>query len=215
MSGIGMTSARTRMRMVERLRAEGVKDEVVLAAMGSVPRHIFVEEALASRAYEDAPLPIGHGQTISSPFIVAHMTELLRAKGELHRVLEIGSGCGYQAAILAQVAKQVFALERIAPLQIKSRQTLRELKISNVKVMHADGLGGLAEFAPFDGIIISAAASHVPNVLKEQLAVGGRMLLPLGVSEQKLVLIERDANAYHETVLEGVRFVPLLPGKLS
>ena len=215
MSGIGMTSARTRTRMVERLRAEGIKDEVVLAAMGSVPRHIFVEEALASRAYEDAPLPIGYGQTISSPYIVAHLTELLRARGELHRVLEIGSGCGYQAAILAQVATQVFALERIAPLQIKSRQTLRELKINNVKVMHADGLGGLAEFAPFDGIIISAAATHVPNVLKEQLAVGGRMLVPLGVSEQKLVLIERDANEYRETVLEGVRFVPLLPGKLS
>lgn len=215
MSGIGMTSTRTRTRMIERLRQEGIKDEVVLAVMGSIPRHIFVEEALASRAYEDTPLPIGYGQTISSPFIVARMAEILRGKGELNRVLEVGAGCGYQAAVLGRLAREVLAVERIGPLVVKAKQTLRELKINNVRVRHTDGLLGFPDLAPFDGIIVSAAASHVPEILKEQLAIRGRMVLPLGVGEQYLVLIERDEKGYKETTLEGVRFVPLLPGTLQ
>lgn len=211
-SGIGMTSQRTRARMVERLRQAGIKDEVVLSAMGSIPRHIFVEEALASRAYEDTALPIGFGQTISNPHTVARMTEILRAGGELNRVLEIGTGCGYQAAVLSRVAREVYSVERIAPLLAKARKHLRELRFDNVRAKHADGGLGIPEAAPFDGIIMAAAATHVPRGLLEQLAVGGRLLFPLGASEQRLCLIERDLHEYRETNLEAVRFVPLLPG---
>ena len=211
-SGIGMTSQRTRARMVERLRRQGIKDEVVLAALGSIPRHIFVDEALASRAYEDTALPLGFSQTISNPYIVARMIEILRAGGELGRVLEIGTGCGYQAAVLSRVAHEVYTVERIAPLLAKARKNLRELRFSNVRATHADGGLGLPEAAPFDGIIMAAAATHVPEALLRQLAVGGRLVLPLGSGEQRLCLIERDAREYRETMLEAVKFVPLLPG---
>ncbi|MBK6631271.1 MAG: protein-L-isoaspartate(D-aspartate) O-methyltransferase [Betaproteobacteria bacterium] len=212
LSGIGMTSQRTRARMIERLRAEGIRDERVLSAMAVVPRHIFVEEALASRAYEDMALPIGLKQTISQPFIVARMIELLAAGRELGKTLEIGAGCGYQAAVLAQLAKDVYAVERLAQLLDKARANLRHLRLPNVRLKHADGYLGLAEAAPFDTIILAAAAGHVPKALLGQLAVGGRMILPLGGAEQSLCLIERSARGYSETRLEPVRFVPLVAG---
>jgi len=212
LSGIGMTSQRTRVRMVERLRSQGIKDEVVLDAMASVPRHIFVDEALASRAYEDCSLPIGFGQTISNPQTVARMTELLRGGRTLVRVLEIGTGCGYQTAVLARLAQEVYSVERIAPLLMKARGHLRELRAANIKVKHADGSLGLEELGPFDGIIMTAAASHVPEVLLPQLAVGGRLVFPIGAGEQRLCLIEHAAEEYRQTTLEAVKFVPLLPG---
>lgn len=211
-SGIGMTSQRTRARLVERLRSQGIKDEVVLDAMGSIPRHIFVDEALASRAYEDCSLPIGFGQTISNPHTVARMSELLRAGGSLGKVLEIGTGCGYQTAVLSRLAQEVYSVERIAPLLAKARAHLRELRAVNVKVKHADGSLGLAELGPFDGIIMTAAATHVPEALLPQLAEGGRMVFPIGTGEQRLCLIERTAQEYRQTTLEAVKFVPLLPG---
>ena len=212
-SGIGMTSQRTRARLIERMREQGILDEVVLAAMNAVPRHIFVDEALASRAYDDVSLPIGYGQTISQPYIVARMIEILRNGKMLDRVLEIGSGCGYQAAILGQVAKKVISVERIHPLYERATDLLNELEVRNVSTQYADGNIGIPEAAPFDGIIIAAAATHVPQALLEQLAVGGRMVLPLGTQEQFLYLIERDAEGYRESRLEAVRFVPLLLGK--
>lgn len=212
LSGIGMTSQRTRARMIERLRAEGIRDERVLAAMAAVPRHIFVEEALASRAYEDMALPIGLKQTISQPFIVARMIELLAAGRDLGKTLEIGAGCGYQAAVLAQLAKDVYAVERIAQLLDKARANLRHLRLPNVRLKHADGNLGLADAAPFDTIILAAAAGRVPQALLEQLAVGGRMILPLGGAEQSLCLIERSPRGYSETRLDAVRFVPLVAG---
>jgi protein-L-isoaspartate(D-aspartate) O-methyltransferase len=212
-AGIGMTSPRTRGRMIERLRTEGIRDEVVLAAMNAVPRHIFVDEALASRAYDDVSLPLGFGQTISRPYIVARMIEILRAGGQLGRVLEIGSGCGYQAAVLAQVARDVYTMERVRPLYERAAACLRELRVLNVSLQYADGGMGLPQSAPFDGIIMAAAATHVPQALLDQLAVGGRMVLPLGAQEQVLCLVERDAQGYRETRLEPVKFVPLLMGK--
>jgi len=214
-NGIGMTSQRTRMRMIERLREQGIKDEAVLAAMFEVPRHLFVDEALASRAYDDVSLPINFNQTISQPYIVARMTEVLRAADHpLNRVLEIGTGCGYQAAVLAQVAKEVYTVERIRPLYERARKQLSDLKLRNVSVRYADGSAGLPDVAPFDGIVMSAAAPMLSAVLREQLAVGGRMILPVGVQEQWLYLVERDAQGFRETRLEPVRFVPLLTGKI-
>lgn len=210
--GIGMTSQRTRQRMVARLREQGVKDEVVLSAMNDIPRHIFVDEALSIRAYEDVSLPIGYGQTISQPWIVARMTELLRAGQPLGRVLEIGTGCGYQTAVLAKVAGEVYSLERIGPLLMKARNHLRELRARNVKLKLADGSLGLPELAPFDGILVTAAATHIPEELLQQLAVGGRMVIPVGAAEQTLVLVERTEDAYRQTRLESVKFVPLLGG---
>jgi len=212
-SGIGMTSPRTRGRMIERLRNEGIRDEVVLAAMTAVPRHIFVDEALGSRAYDDVSLPLGFGQTISRPYIVARMIEILRAGGMLNRVLEIGSGCGYQAAVLAQLAREVHTVERVQPLYERAVACLKELHSGNVVLHYADGGMGLPKVAPFDGIIMAAAATHVPQALLEQLAVGGRMVLPLGAQEQVLCLVERDAQGYRETRFEAVKFVPLLMGK--
>ena len=212
-SGIGMTSQRTRNRLIERLRTQGIQDEVVLAAMNAVPRHIFVDEALASRAYDDVSLPLGFGQTISQPYIVARMIEILRNGNPLNRVLEIGTGCGYQAAVLAQVVNEVYSVERVQPLYERAGDYLNELQIQNVTLRYADGNMGLPEIAPFDGIIMAAAATHVPPALLKQLAVGGRMVLPLGAQEQCLCLIERDAQGYRETRLEAVRFVPLLMGK--
>ena len=212
-NGIGMTSQRTRARMVERLREQGIKNEAVLAAMYEVLRHLFVDEALASRAYDDVSLPINFNQTISQPYIVALMIEALCAAGPLNRVLEIGTGCGYQAAVLARVAREVYTLERIQPLYERARRQLRDLKIRNVSVRYADGSEGLPEAAPFDGIIMAAAAPTLSVTLREQLAVGGRMVLPVGVQEQWLYLIERDAQGFRETQLAAVRFVPLLAGK--
>jgi protein-L-isoaspartate(D-aspartate) O-methyltransferase len=212
LTGIGMTSQRTRTRMIERLRAGGIRDERVLAAMAAVPRHIFVEEALASRAYEDTALPIGLKQTISQPFIVARMIELLAAGRELGKTLEIGAGCGYQAAVLAQMAKDVYAIERIAQLLDKARANLRHLRLPNVRLKHADGNLGLPDAAPFDTIILAAAAVSVPQALIGQLAMGGRMILPLGGTEQALCLIERSRRGYTETRLDAVRFVPLVSG---
>lgn len=211
-SGIGMTSLRTRDRMIARLREQGIKDEVVLTVMAEIPRHIFVDEALSIRAYEDVALPIGYGQTISQPYIVARMTELLRNGGQLGKVLEIGTGCGYQTAVLSGVAKEVLSLERIRPLVMKARGHLRTLKCTNVKLDHADGSEGLAEFAPFDGIIVTAAASHVPQDLLAQLAVGSRMVIPVGTGTQILTLIENTGKDFRQTQLEPVKFVPLLGG---
>ncbi len=213
-SGIGMTSQRTRGRLIERLRAQGIEDEVVLAAMNAVPRHIFIDEALASRAYDDVSLPLGFGQTISQPYIVARMIEILRNGMALKRVLEVGTGCGYQAAVLAQVAQEVYSVERVQPLYERAVGYMKELQVKNVTLRYADGNIGLPAVAPFDGIIMAAAATHVSPALLEQLAVGGRMVLPLGAQEQFLCLIERGTQGYRETRLEAVKFVPLLMGKV-
>jgi len=212
-SGIGMTSLRTRERMLGRLREQGIKDEVVLSAISATPRHIFVDEALSIRAYEDVSLPIGFGQTISQPYIVARMSELLRNGNALQKVLEIGTGCGYQTAVLSKLAQEVYSVERIRPLVMKARGHLRELKCANVKLDHADGNMGLAEVAPFDGIIVTAAASHIPQNLLEQLAINGRLIIPVGTEEQILHLVERVSQLeYRQTKLEAVKFVPLLGG---
>jgi len=213
LSGIGMTSERTRMRMIERLREQGIKDEAVLAAMFEVPRHLFVDEALGSRAYDDVSLPINFHQTISQPYVVARMTEIMRNGKQLNRVLEIGTGCGYQAAVLAQLAKDVYSVERIKPLYERARKQLMELKVRNVSVRYADGSEGLTDLAPFDGIIMAAAAPVLSAALREQLAVGGRMIVPVGTQDQRLYLVERDERGFRETCLESVKFVPLLIGK--
>lgn len=211
-SGVGMTSQRTRTRMIERLREQGIRDEQVLAAIAAVPRHVFVEEALASRAYEDIALPLGHQQTISQPFVVARMIEVLRAGRELGKTLEIGAGCGYQAAVLAQLTDEVYAVERIEPLLAKAKLNLRAIQQFNVRLKYADGQLGLPEAAPFDTIIVAAATARVPPALLQQLTLGGRMILPLGSGEQYLVLIERRVEGFVESRLDSVRFVPLLSG---
>jgi len=200
------------MRMIERLREQGIADEAVLNVMYEVPRHIFVEEALASRAYEDFALPLGFGQTISQPYIVARMTELLSAGKPLGKVLEIGTGCGYQTAVLARLATEVYSVERLLPLLAKARKNLRELRISNTRFKHADGHAGIPEGAPFDAILVTAAATHVPDALKQQLAPGARMVVPLGVREQHLCVIERGARGFTQTTLDQVKFVPMLSG---
>jgi protein-L-isoaspartate(D-aspartate) O-methyltransferase len=208
-----MTSQRTRDRMVARLREKGIRDEAVLAAMAAIPRHIFIEEALASRAYEDTALPIGFEQTISQPFVVARMLEALRGEAPLGNVLEIGTGCGYQAALLARLATEVYSVERIAALLEKARGNLRPLRLSNLRLVHADGTQGLPEAAPFDGIIVAAAAPRVPGALLQQLVPGGRMIVPVGSGDQALCLIERAPSGFTEKWLDAVRFVPLRGGK--
>ena len=215
-AGIGMTSQRTRARMVERLREQGIADERVLEAMAAVPRHLFVEEALASRAYEDTALPIGYGQTISQPFVVARMIEVLIQDRELGKVLEVGTGCGYQAAVLASLATEVYSMERIKELLERARGNLRELRLKNLRLAHGDGAAGMEKAAPFDSIILAAAAPRMPQALLPQLARDGRMILPLrepGAEAQRLVLVERSRLGYAETALDPVRFVPLRPGK--
>jgi protein-L-isoaspartate(D-aspartate) O-methyltransferase len=210
-----MTSQRTRVRMVERLRSQGIRDERVLAAMGAVPRHVFVEPALAHRAYEDTALPLILGQTISQPYVVARMIEILFAgRDSLGKTLEVGAGCGYQAAVLATLTREVFAVERIGPLLTKARDNLRDLRLHGLRLKHADGNRGLPEAAPFDTIILAAAAAQVPKPLLDQLNPGGRMILPLaqGVGDQVLLLIERTAEGYKESRFDAVRFVPLLSG---
>lgn len=214
-SGIGMTSQRTRMRMVQRLREQGITDETVLAVMNAIPRHLFVEEALASRAYDDVALPINFGQTISSPWTVARMTELLRANSNLGKVLEIGTGCGYQTALLAQLAQEVYSIERIGPLLTRTRIRLRELRISNIYLKHADGLHGFPEAGPFNGIMMTAVITQAPASLLEQLMVGGRMVYPKGSQKQNLCVIEHTPHGFIETILDEVKFVPILAGVIS
>lgn len=208
-----MTSQRTRNRMIERLREKGVRNEAVLTAMAAVPRHVFVEEALASRAYEDTALPLGMGQTISQPYVVARMIELLlNGRNTLGKTLEVGAGCGYQAAVLAQLTSEVYSVERLGPLLEKAKANMRTLQQFNVRLKHADGQMGLPEAAPFDSIIVAAAGTNVPQALLEQLAMGGRLILPIGSAEQYLSFIERTPQGYVENRLDSVRFVPLLAG---
>jgi protein-L-isoaspartate(D-aspartate) O-methyltransferase len=211
-----MTSARTHARMVERLRESGIRDEVVLSAMLAIPRHRFVDEALAIRAYDDVPLPIGQGQTISQPWVVARMTELARNGRELDGVLEIGTGCGYQTAVLAQVAKKVWTVERIGALVAKARRNLQGLKLSNVALKHGDGSADLGEELSVDAIVVTAGATHVPTKLLRYLKPGGRMVIPLADEgergSQYLTVIEATPGGFREQRLDAVRFVPLLPG---
>ncbi|MGH9466510.1 MAG: protein-L-isoaspartate(D-aspartate) O-methyltransferase [Terriglobales bacterium] len=213
-SGIGMTSARTRERLMQRLRAQGIRNPQVLNAIRSAPRHLFVDEALASRAYEDTALPIGFGQTISQPFIVARMTEALLADGIPDKVLEVGTGCGYQTLVLAGLVPQVFTVERLAVLQQRARRTLSTLGVRNVRFRHADGAGGWPRYAPYDGILVTAAPDEVPPKLLEQLAIGGRMIIPVGNgrAQQLLRIVRTDATHYARKVLDRVSFVPLLSG---
>jgi protein-L-isoaspartate(D-aspartate) O-methyltransferase len=217
LAGIGMTSQRTRARMVDRLREQGIRDERVLEAMAGVPRHLFVEEALASRAYEDTALPIGFAQTISQPYVVARMIEaLVRDVASPGTVLEVGTGCGYQAAVLAQVFREVYSIERIRALLDKARANLLGLRLRNLRLAHGDGHAGLEKAAPFQAIIVAAAAREVPDALVRQLAPGGRMILPLRASQreaQRLVLIERTLRGVVESELDSVRFVPMQTGK--
>lgn len=211
--GSGMTSQRARDRLVERLAREGIGDTRVLEVMREVPRHIFVDEALASRAYEDTALPIGGGQTISQPYMVARMTEAVVAGRELARVLEVGAGCGYQSAVLARFAARVYAVERLRGLVFNARERLHALGIANVRIHHGDGFKGLSEYAPFDAILVAAAPVMVPEALKQQLATGGRLVVPVGpASEQRLVLITREGEDFSEATLERVSFVPMLGG---
>lgn len=212
-SGIGMTSQRTRARMLDRLRDKGIRDEHVLSGIGAVARHLFVDEALASRAYEDTALPLGHSQTISQPFIVARMIEVLLAgRPTLGKTLEIGTGCGYQTAVLAQLTDTVYSVERIEPLLQQARINLNKVGLSNIHLKYADGQMGLPEAAPFDTIIVAAAANRVPVALMEQLSIGGRIAIPVGATEQVLYLVERKLEGFIETRLDPVRFVPLLSG---
>ncbi len=211
--GIGMTSPRTRERLVQRLRDEGIRDQRVLDRIRNTPRHMFVDEALASRAYEDTALPIGKGQTISQPYIVARMTEVLLEGGPLENVLEVGTGSGYQTAVLAPLVRRVYTTERIQILLEQARRRFRALKIRNVITKHTDGGMGLPEYAPFDGIIVTAAPEGIPLTLVEQLRSGGRMVLPIGGrDEQVLVRVTRTVEGYEHEMLERVSFVPLLGG---
>lgn len=211
--GAVQATQRARSRMVERLREQGVRDERVLAAMAGVPRHMFVEEALANRAYEDTALPLGFQQSISQPFVVARMIEALAGGRNLGRTLEVGTGCGYQAAVLSHLATDVYTIERIAPLLERAKRNLRHLRLPNVRLKHADGNLGLPEAAPFDTIIVAAAAPAIPPALLAQLAPAGRLMMPVGrPGDQQLVLVEKRANGLSETRLDLVRFVPLIAG---
>jgi protein-L-isoaspartate(D-aspartate) O-methyltransferase len=213
LAGIGMTSQRTRARMIDRLREQGIKSPLVLDAMANVPRHVFLEEGLQHRAYEDTPLPIGEGQTISSPYTVAQSCELASQGKAMEIVLEIGGGCGYQAAVLARLARKVVSVERIAKLVGRARHTLRELRINNVLIKNADGSLGLPAGAPYDAIVVAAAMPYIPDELKAQLKPGGRLVAPIGRGdEQTMVVIEAREHGYIEREIEAVRFVPLLPG---
>ena len=206
-----MTSARTRDRLVERLRNHGIRSEAVLNQIRNVPRHLFVDEALASRAYEDTALPIGHGQTISQPYVVAKMTEALLDGFEGETVLEIGTGCGYQTAVLASLVKKIYSVERIPELLRKTKQRLRDLDIYNVQFRPGDGWEGWPKYAPYDGIIVAAAAPVVPERLLEQLAHGGRLVIPIGApGYQELMLVTRQRDHFEQKSLGGVSFVPLV-----
>lgn len=211
--GIGMTSLRTRNRLIERLKEQGIQDNKVLTTIRDTPRHIFVDEALASRSYEDTALPIGYNQTISQPYIVARMTELLLAQQTPSKVLEIGTGCGYQTAILAQLVKQVYSIERIAPLLKKAKDNLWRLKLKNISLQYNDGAMGWQEKAPFDGILVTAAPAEIPETLIQQMVIGGIMIVPVGLKNQILHKITRTKTGYEDKPLESVSFVPFLAGK--
>ena len=212
--GIGMTSQRTRNRLVQRLRDKGVADERVLDAIATVPRHLFLDEALASRAYEDNALPIGHGQTISQPYMVATMTAaILEAMEGGGRVLEIGTGSGYQTAVLAALVSRVYSVERIGVLLERARRRLRSLSVRNVRFKHADGNYGWPTEAPFDAAIVTACATHVPHALADQLADGAPLVIPVGNGDvQELRLLRRSGDGWRQQTLDHVRFVPLLKG---
>ncbi|MEC4721438.1 protein-L-isoaspartate(D-aspartate) O-methyltransferase [Noviherbaspirillum sp. CPCC 100848] len=211
-----MVSDAVRSAMVARVAKQGVKDAKVLAAMAAVPRHMFVEPGLSGQAYIDASLPIGHHQTISQPYIVARMIEVMRANasgGVLDKVLEIGTGCGYQAAVLSLVAREVYSIERIKPLHELAKSNLRPLRIANIRLQYGDGMLGLPQAAPFDGIILAAAGMEVPQALLDQLSIGGRLVAPVGAQRQVLQLIERVSKfEWTNTTLEDCHFVPLRPG---
>ncbi|MCX7085958.1 MAG: protein-L-isoaspartate(D-aspartate) O-methyltransferase [Methylococcales bacterium] len=215
LQGMGMTSLRTRERMIKRLSEQGIKNQRVLEVMRDTPRHIFMDEALSSRAYEDTALPIGYNQTISQPYIVARMTELLlETTGHLEKVLEIGTGCGYQTAILSPFVDRVYSVERILPLQRKARTHIGELKLKNISYLYNDGNVGWPEYAPFNGIIASAAPSEIPFQLIQQLAIGGVMVIPVGVNgQQMLQRVTRKTSGYEVEEIEPVTFVPFLSGK--
>ena len=210
--GIGMTSMRTRQRLVQRLSEQGITSTEVLEAVRSTPRHLFVDEALAHRAYEDTALPIGWNQTLSQPYIVAKMTELALANGTPGKVLEIGSGSGYQTAILAQLSGEVFAMERVKGLSDRSRKRFRELRLRNVQCRLGDGLVGWPDKGPFDVILSAAAPEQVPPALLEQLAIGGRLVMPVGNHEQDLIVVHATPSGFETEVIEPVNFVPMLPG---
>jgi len=212
-AGIGMTSARTRDRLVQRLRDQGITNLAVLDRVKNVPRHIFVDEALGSRAYEDTALPIGFGQTISQPYIVARMTEALLEGGPLHNVLEVGTGCGYQTAVLSPLVDRIYTIERIEPLMIRARERIKELGIRNVRFRYGDGIAGWKAHAPFDGILVAAAPLSVPEALLQQLKIGGRLLVPVGPEgEQQLIRFTRKEQRIEKESLGPVAFVPLLGG---
>lgn len=211
--GIGMTSQRARNRLVEQLREMGIQSESVLEAVKGIPRHIFVDEALSSRAYDNTALPIGHNQTISQPYIVARMTEALFESGNLDRVLEIGTGCGYQSVVLSRFAKRVYTIERIDALLSKARERFYALKCRNIRAKYGDGTLGWPEYAPYDGILVTAAPAGVPQLLLEQLSVNGRLIIPVGKSgEQELLLITRTEEGFTEKRLDWVSFVPMING---
>lgn len=210
--GIGMTSQRTRERLIQRLMDQGITRFEVLEAIRSVPRHLFVDEALAHRSYEDTALPIGYGQTLSQPYVVARMSELALAQGRPKKVLELGSGSGYQTAILASLADEICAIERIKPLLERARKQLRALRVRNVRLRHGDGLDGWASEAPFDLILGAAAPEHLPTQLLEQLAPGGRLILPVGGERQQLMMVTATPGGYVEEVIEEVNFVPMVRG---
>ncbi|WP_414630422.1 protein-L-isoaspartate(D-aspartate) O-methyltransferase [Candidatus Thiodiazotropha endoloripes] len=213
--GIGMTSQRTRERLVERLRTKGIRNLAVLEALRNTPRHIFVDEALASRAYEETALPIGHGQTISQPYTVARMTEALLEGGTPESVLEIGTGSGYQCAILAQLVRRVHSVERISALLDQARARFRELGLRNIRLKHSDGGVGLPEYAPYDGILVTAAAEALPQSLLRQLAVGGRLILPVKSNQGQVMLrIIRTEDGFQQQTLESANFVPLVGGMI-
>jgi protein-L-isoaspartate(D-aspartate) O-methyltransferase len=216
LKGIGMTSLRTRERLISRLRDEGIRDDEVLGAIRATPRHFLIDEALSSRAYEDTALPIGYGQTISQPYIVARMTEALRAGRTLEKVLEVGTGSGYQTAVLARLTKQVYSIERLDPLLTSTRGRLARLGIRNVRYKLGDGSRGWPEHAPYDGILVTAAAATVPEALIAQLEVGARLVIPVGEPDntQELMLVQRDESGYTRERLERVSFVPLVENSL-
>ena len=210
--GIGMTSQRTRERLIQRLMDQGITQFEVLEAIRSVPRHLFVDEALAHRSYEDTALPIGYGQTLSQPYVVAKMSELALAQGRPKKVLELGSGSGYQTAILASFVDEICAIERIKPLLERARKQLRALRVRNVRLRHGDGLDGWASEAPFDLILGAAAPERLPTKLLEQLAPGGRLILPVGGERQQLMMVTATPEGYVEEVIEEVNFVPMVRG---
>lgn len=212
--GIGMTSQRTRDRLVARLQERGIENPHVLTVIREMPRHLFVDEALASRAYEDTALPIGHGQTISQPYIVAKMTEILLQGGPREKVMEVGTGSGYQTAVLSKLVDRVFSLERISSLQNQARERFYQLKLNNIRLKHSDGSWGWEWYAPYDGIIVTCAPEQVPQELLRQLAPGGRLVIPVGGStSQSLRVIDRVGDKFEETELDPVSFVPLLSGQ--